>query len=159
LWGIDRGSRTTGHCNRGNLQLRTRTSRTERLVSTDLGEHAIDPLLVSHKSLVRLVLDHGVFAYHDVHSLFYLDHEGVGALIFTKLNPELRERHFSSCLVNIEIYDLNGSPTAGNRPDPGSNELFNDVAAPKYSTGEMKCTLAVSNPHCPVIEFGSVHHG
>jgi hypothetical protein len=73
------------------------------------------------------------------------------------LNPKLRERHFSSCPVDVEIYDLNGSPTAGNRPDPGSNELFNDVAAPKYSTGEMKSTPTVSNPHYPVIEFGSVH--
>jgi hypothetical protein len=114
---------------------------------------------VFHKSLAHLVFVHGVFSYHDVHSLFYLDHEGVGALILTKLNPELRERHLSSCPVDVEIYDLNGSLTAGNRPDPGSNELFNDVAATKYSTSEMKCTLAFSDPHCPVIEFGSVHRG
>jgi hypothetical protein len=93
---------------------------------------------VFHKSLVRLVLVHGIFAYHDIHYLFYLDHEGISAMIFTKLNPELRERHFSSCLVDVEIHDLSGSPTAGNRPNPGSSELFNDVAAPKYSTGEMK---------------------
>jgi hypothetical protein len=91
------------------------------------------------------------------HPLFYLDHEGVSALILTKFNAELRERHLLSCPIDVEIYNLNGSPTVGNRPDPGSNELFNDVAATKYSAGEMKCTLAISNLHCPVIEFGSVH--
>jgi hypothetical protein len=131
------------HCNRGNLQLGTRTSRIERFVPTNLSEHAIDPLLVFHKSLVRLVFIHGVFAYHDVHSFFYLNHEGVSALVLTKLNPEFRERHLSSCPVDVEIDDFNGSPTAGNRPDPGSNELFNDVAATKYNTGKMKFTLAI----------------
>jgi hypothetical protein len=64
-----------------------------------------------------------------------------------------------SCLVDVEVHDLIGRPTAGNRPDPGSHELFNNVAATKYSTGEMKCTFAVPNPHCPMIEFGSIHRG
>jgi hypothetical protein len=114
---------------------------------------------VFHKGLVRLVFVHGVFAYHDVHSFFYLNHEGVSDLVLTKLYPEFRERHLSSCPVDVEIDDFNGSPTAGNRLDPSSNELFNDVTATKYSTGKMKCTLAVSNSHCPVVEFGSVHRG
>jgi hypothetical protein len=94
--------------------------RTERLVSTDLSEHAIDPLLVFHKRLVRLVFIHSIFAYHEIQSLFNLDHEGISALIFTQLNPELRERHFLSYPVDVEIYDLDGSPTAENRPNPGS---------------------------------------
>jgi hypothetical protein len=155
--GINRGSRTTSHSDCRNLQLRTRASRTERLISTDLSEHKVDPLLVFHKRLVRLVFIHSIFTYHEIHSLFNLDHEAISALIFTQLNPELRARHFLSCPVDVEIHDLDGSPTAGNRPNSGSNELFNDVTAPKYSAGEMKSTLVVSNPHCPVIEFGSVH--
>jgi hypothetical protein len=117
----------------------------------------IDPLLVFHKSLVRLVFIHGVFAYHDVHPLFYFNHEGVSALSLTKFNAKLRERHLLSCPVDVEVYDLSGRPTTGNRPDPGSNELFNNVADTKYSTGKMKCTLAVSISHYPLIEFGSVH--
>jgi hypothetical protein len=112
---------------------------------------------VFHKRLVRLVFIHSIFSYNEINSLFNLDHEGISALIFSQLNPELRERHFLNRLVDVEIHDLDGSPTAGNRPNPGSNELFNDVTAPKYSAGEMKSTLAVSNPHCAVIEFGSVH--
>jgi hypothetical protein len=38
---------------------------------------------VLHKSLVRLILVHGVFADHDVNPFLYLNHEGVSTLIFT----------------------------------------------------------------------------
>jgi hypothetical protein len=62
-----------------------------------------------------------------------------------------------SCPVDIEIHDLGGGPTTRNRPNSCSNEFLDDVADPKYSAGKVKSTLAVSNPHCSMIEFGSVH--
>jgi hypothetical protein len=156
-WGVDGGSRTTGHCNYGNLQLGTRTSRIERLITASLREHAIDPSLVPHESLVCLVLVHGVFADHDVHPFLYLNHEGVSTLIFVKFNPELRERHLLSGPVDLQVYDLSGRPTTRNRPNPGGHELFNDIATAKYGTGKMKCTFAVPNPQGPLIEFSRVH--
>jgi hypothetical protein len=62
-----------------------------------------------------------------------------------------------SGLVDVEVYNLNGRPTTRNRPNPGSDELLNNIAATKYGTGEMKYTFAVSNPQCPLVEFGSAH--
>jgi hypothetical protein len=62
-----------------------------------------------------------------------------------------------SCPIDLKVHDLSGRPTAGNRPDTGSHELFNNVAATRYSAGEMKCTFAVPNPQGLLIEFGCVH--
>jgi hypothetical protein len=101
---------------------------------------------VLHKSLVCLVFVHGVFADHDVHPFLYLKHEGISTLIFMKFNLELRERHLLSGPVDVEVYDLSGRPITRNRPDPGSHELFNDIATTKYDTGKVKWTFAVPNP-------------
>jgi hypothetical protein len=62
-----------------------------------------------------------------------------------------------SCPVDIKIHDFGGGPATRNQPNSGSNEFFDDVAAPKYSAGKVKSILAVSNPYCSMIEFGSVH--
>jgi hypothetical protein len=72
-------------------------------------------------------------------------------LTFSQLNVELRERHFLSCPVDIEIHDLGGGPTTRNRTNSCSNEFLDDGAAPKYSAGKVKSTLAVSNPYCSMI--------
>jgi hypothetical protein len=113
--------------------------------------------IVFHQKLVGLVFIHSVLAYHKIHFLFNFDHESISALTLSQLNAEFWERHFLSCPVDIEIHDLSGGPATRNRPNSCSNELLDDVAAPKYSAGKVKSTLAASNPYCSMIEFGSVH--
>jgi hypothetical protein len=75
-------------------------------------------------------------------------------LAFPQFNAEFQERDFSSCLVNIEVHDLVGGPAMRNL---GSNELPNNVAASKYSAGEVKSIFAISNPHCPMVELSIIH--
>jgi hypothetical protein len=43
------------------------------------------------------------------------------------------------------------------RPNPGSNELFDNVATSKDGAGEMKSIFATSDPHGPMVELSSVH--
>jgi hypothetical protein len=131
--------------------------RIKRLVSANFSEHAINSPLVFHQKLVCLVFIHSVLAYHKIHFLLDFDHESISTLSFSKFNAELRERHFLSCPVDIEIHDLGGGPATRNRPNSCRNEFLDDVAAPKYSAGKVKSTLAASNPYCSMIEFGSVH--
>jgi hypothetical protein len=57
--------------------------------------------------------------------------------------------------VDVEIRDLIGGPTLRNRPNLGSDELLDNVAASKYSAGEVKSIFAISDPHCPMVEFSS----
>jgi hypothetical protein len=112
---------------------------------------------VLHQNLVRLVFVHGILAYHQSNSLLNLDHEIIGTLALPQFNTELRERYFLSRPVHIEMHDLGGGPAIRSRPNLCSNEFLDDVTTPKYSAGKVKSTLAVSNPYCSMIEFGSVH--
>jgi hypothetical protein len=50
-----------------------------------------------------------------------------------------------------------GAPAIRDRPNIGSNELFDNVTASKYSAGEVKSAFAISDPHCSMVEFSSIH--
>jgi hypothetical protein len=55
------------------------------------------------------------------------------------------------------VHDLAWGPAIRDRPNPGCNELFDNVAASKDSAGEVKRIFAASDPHCPMVKFSSVH--
>jgi hypothetical protein len=55
------------------------------------------------------------------------------------------------------VHDLAWGRAIRDRPNPGSNELLDNVAASKDSAGEVKSIFAASDPHSPMVEFSSVH--
>jgi hypothetical protein len=112
-----------------------------------------------HQGLVRLILVHGIFAYHDVHPFLHFFHEGLSTLVFTKLNPALRERHLLICPVDVKVHELGRGPTTRDRPDPGGDEFFDNVTAAKYGAGQVKGILTASNSQRPLIELGNIHRG
>jgi hypothetical protein len=112
-----------------------------------------------HQGLICLVLVHGIFAYHDVHPFLYFVHEVLGALAFAKLDPELRERHLLVGPVDIVVHELSRGPTVRDRPDPGGDEFFDDIAAVKYGAGQMKCILTASDSQSPLVELPNIYRG
>jgi hypothetical protein len=103
--------------------------RAEKFVTTNFRKDAVDLLLMLHQGLICLILVHGIFAYHDVHPFLHFVHKVFGALAFTKLDPELRERHLLVRPVDIVVHELSRGPTVRDRPDPGGDEFFDDVSA------------------------------
>jgi hypothetical protein len=156
-WSIWGSSRTAGNSNSGYLQFATRVLRVERLIPAGFGEYTIYPPLVLHQALIRLVLIHGIFTDHKIHSLFDVEHEIIGALVVPQFNTELRKRNFLCCPVNIEVRDLIWGSAIRDRPDSGSNKFFNNVAASKDSAGEVKCIFAAPDSNCPMIIVHSVY--
>jgi hypothetical protein len=98
-----------------------------------------------HQGLVRLILVHGIFAYHDVHHFLHFFHEGLSTLVFAKLNPELRERHLLICPVDVKVHELSRGPTTRDTPDSGGDEFFDNVTVAKYGVGQVKGILTASN--------------
>jgi hypothetical protein len=96
-----------------------------------------------HQGLVRFVFVHGILAYHDVDPLFHFIHEVLGALALAKFDPELRERHFLVCPVDVVVYEFGRGPTVRDRPDSRGDKFFNNVTAANDRAGQMKCTLAI----------------
>jgi hypothetical protein len=55
------------------------------------------------------------------------------------------------------MHNLDRGPAMRDRPNPGSNKLFDNVAASKEGGSEMKSIFATSDPHGPMVELSSVH--
>jgi hypothetical protein len=55
------------------------------------------------------------------------------------------------------VHDLAWGPAIRDRPNPGNNELLDNVVASKDSVGEVKSIFAASDPYCPMVEFNSIH--
>jgi hypothetical protein len=113
---------------------------------------------VLHQSFVRFIFIHSVFAYHEGHSFLDVKHKIVNALTIPQLNAKFRERNFLRGPINIVMHDLDRGPAMRDRPNPGSNELFDNVAASKDNASEMKSIFATSDPHGPMVELRSVHN-
>jgi hypothetical protein len=111
-----------------------------------------------HQILICFVLIHGVFTNHEIHSPFDFKHKIVGTLAVPQLNPELRERNFLGCPVNIEVHDLSRGPTIRNWPNSGSDEFFNNVATSKDSTRKVKCIFTAPDTDCPMTVVRSAHN-
>jgi hypothetical protein len=89
-----------------NLKLAAWASRGKIFITANFEEHTIYLSLMLHQSLVRLVLIHSIFTYHKSYSSLDIKHESIGGLALSQFNPELWERDFLWCPINIEVHDL-----------------------------------------------------
>jgi hypothetical protein len=91
----------------------------------------INSPLVFHQILVGLVFIHGRLANHSVHLFLYFLNELFNSLALFQLKTKSRKWYLLCGPVHAESNELIRGPAMRDRPNPRSDELFNDVATTK----------------------------